>query len=884
MQRPSALVIITCSIFVSISCSDREKDWQQLIPENMVLMYQQENTISLSQVSELPEIALLDDITPGNVQNVQRIENRILSSSQPARLQIQSLFLYPVNATDLEAVWITSAPDNYAEYLSGLFSKAFKESRYDFRKYPVYILYLDETSIMYVIQSGDYLYLSESSLALERMIRIMDGSAGNMNPDSKPGAGELLVNTPHLYRWMQQVARVIHHPSLKKVFTGSQPLVARFENGDENSPIEQSFTAEMAINSSDASFSTQALSGDKGTISLDRHISSNSAAFGIFHIQPQLRSSNNLDAEKKLDSLLQADTELYRELAASLSDELAMVSFAESGLSNTGEYLFIRELSTPRSLRSDLNTLVRAGFISQQDDSYFIQSREMALMLGSEFCDFTDFYLSFSGEAIAIAKRKGLAESVTADRQRRRVMYYEGTYSEYREEIPEELSALIWVKSSDFLAFLQPYINPGSSINPLFAQFDVASIYTQAENNQVKVSFNSLRREESNLPYRELWVFPLGGAEITGEPIMADVAGSSREEIIFSTTSGSIYGLATDGTQVLQLSTGEDIPVGSPVVYDWYGNNREIIMQAAGNKIYAWNRTGDLLPKFPFELDAQISAPISIADVSRNGIPEIIVATEDRNVHVLDGRGINIDGWPQRTNAPVLNQPSLITVNELRSIWAVSLNGLHSWLPGGQLRPGFPFFAEAPFTTGPELLNESIFVPSADGSLFSFGLQPVFDDSLSNSTAVDSLIIQSLSIDNSPLTGFQVRPSTLLRDSTGFFRDDVFLTTTLSGSVYIHDQKGNLQFAESMGQSASDRFIPFLTDINSDRVLEIFALADLGRLYAWKYLTGEREYNIPTSAMKYPTVLDINGDNQKELIALTREGLRCWTIRSTAED
>jgi hypothetical protein len=640
----------------------------------------------------------------------------------------------------------------------------------------------------------------------------------------------------------------------------------------------------MDIDLSAATLSTRAMAGEKDEIVLDRHISSNAAAFGIFHLQSRLRSNNSEESGKRLDSLLQADSELYRELAASLGNELALVTFSESGLSNTGEYLFIREIETTRSLRSDLNTLVNAGFISRQDNSYFIQSREMATMLGSDFCDFSDFYLSFSGDAVAIAKRKGLAESVNADRQRRRVIYYDGTYTEYREEIPEELSSLIWIKSGDFLSFLEPYINPGSIINPLFAQFEVASFYSLVENNSIEVSFNTLRREENNLPYRELWVFPLGGAEISANPIMADVAGSSREEVIFATRNGSIYGLATDGTQVLQLSTGDDEPIGSPLVYDWYGNNREIIMQAAGNKIYAWNRTGDLLPKFPFELDARITAPISIGDVSRNGIPEIIVATEDRNVHVLDGRGLNIEGWPQRTNAQVIHQPQLLSLNDTRSIWAVSQNGLHSWLPGGQTRPGFPFFADAPFTSAPEILNDQIFLPSADGSIFSYGLQPVFDDSLSDSTAVDSLIIQSLSVDNSPLSGFSIRPSTLLRDTTGFFRDDVLLSTSLSGSVYMHDMKGRLQFAESMGQSASEGFSPFLTDINNDKVLEIFALADLGRLYAWKYLTGEREYNIPTSAMKYPTVLDINGDGQKELIALTREGLRCWTIRTASED
>jgi len=30
--------------------------------------------------------------------------------------------------------------------------------------------------------------------------------------------------------------------------------------------------------------------------------------------------------------------------------------------------------------------------------------------------------------------------------------------------------------------------------------------------------------------------------------------------------------------------------------------------------------------------------------------------------------------------------------------------------------------------------------------------------------------------------------------------------------------------------------------------------------------------------MSYPLIVDLNGNGQLELIAQTREGLRCWTI------
>src|SRR5690606_25521213 len=110
------------------------------------------------------------------------------------------------------------------------------------------------------------------------------------------------------------------------------------------------------------------------------------------------------------------------------------------------------------------------------------------------------------------------------------------------------------------------------------------------------------------------------------------------------------------------------------------------------NKIFAWNSNGDLLPKFPIEVSANISSPILVEDVLRNGVPEIVVATEDRKVHVIDGRGENIKGWPQNTNATVKSKPVFNLFENQWSVWAFSENALHSWLRNGNPRPEFPQF------------------------------------------------------------------------------------------------------------------------------------------------------------------------------------------------
>ena len=60
--------------------------------------------------------------------------------------------------------------------------------------------------------------------------------------------------------------------------------------------------------------------------------------------------------------------------------------------------------------------------------------------------------------------------------------------------------------------------------------------------------------------------------------------------------------------------------------------------------------------------------------------------------------------------------------------------------------------------------------------------------------------------------------------------------------------------------------------------LDIGLAGNFGRLFAWTIINQERLFELPTASMRYPMFADLNGDGQQELVALTRDGLRCWTI------
>ena len=542
----------------------------------------------------------------------------------------------------------------------------------------------------------------------------------------------------------------------------------------------------------------------------------------------------------------------------------------------------MRLLQTPEIVQQQFEQWAEQGMVRKVDQSYYVQSDLIAELFGGGLSTFDNFYVNFSGDAIILATRKGLVETVEADRRRRQVMYYENHYRELLDNGWENRSAIIWFSSKDFNQFLAPMLMPDAPLEALLQGFDGAMMQMQRIPQSYRTRFvlNTFTLEGQEQPYEELWVWPLSADSLVSAPIAVDVVGSSTQEVLATTVNGTVIAVAFDGTEVFRVQTGMDIPVGSPLVYDWYGNGQKIIMQAAGTKIYAWNTNGLLLPQFPIEVGEEITPPLLVTDVLRNGIPELVIGTAARSVHVLDGRGQNVRGWPQKVNASVR---STILHTQWDGDWALvahAENSVHSWNSEGEVKEGYPIFFPAPLLSDPFVYDDQWRGTGADGVFYGFDTKPIWSDSSRQILQLqqDSLKIQGIPVSTAPLLSLSHYPSVLLRDSTGFFRKDIYAMVSESGSVFLYTDEANLIANFAMGQSATSHSNLHIIDMDGDNNLDIGLAGNFGRLFAWTIITQERLFDLPTASIRYPIFVDLNGDGQQELVALTRDGLRCWTV------
>lgn len=869
----SGLLIISI-LFINSCSSITNGPWSHAVPQKVPFAILPAENATLNSVLESSYAPFLDDITSSASQLLLRIDS---TASSP--LKLQGIVLYPGTAEKLQAVWYVQAPNNFTQLLQKTFYEDFVQNQYYFQDSIIHKIHL-QNRLLYIAQLHDLLLISESSLGIEDAIRAYVGKLPRLNFEelsTKPGS--IVMNTPSLDRWVQQLAKVSYHPVIQASLNGTTASVLSVSHGENQQKRDWQFTGTINLAEKIPSNLVASISSSNAPLTLDRYISSNAAAFGIFRQQPRMAPPTSLPDTTRLDAFLMNDKIGYSNIAETLAKEFALVLYSESGFLSTGEHLFLRKITNPSSLRDELSQLANSGLIDYNDGTYFIQSSVLSELIGSSLCSFQDFYLDITDDVVVISKRKGLAEIVSSDHNRRRTIYYEDEFRDIKQDLPERLSGFFFL-NSDFYSFISPFLAPENYVNALTSKFDLLSIALKVNDNENSLSFtlNTYQTEEQDAPYREKWLFPTG-TKLSGEPVLSDIGGSSREEVIFATKSGNLFALAADGTVVMQATTGSDEPIGSPVVYDWYATNENVILLAAGNKVYGWNDNGEPLPKFPFVLDETITSPLVIEDIDRDGLPDAIVATANRNLHVLNGRGQNINGWPVTTNAVVRTKPTVENYLGSLSILAFSQNAVHAFNRNGLPRQGFPKFLNASLNGSPIVYDGNILGNAADGYLYSIGSRKLFADSLNVlDITSDSSNIEAIYASNNALVGTPKVRELTVHIGNQVYNDPLILTMSSNGSVFLLDTSGQLRFTESMGQPAAPSFSPFISDINQDNEKDIIALADYGRLYAWQVNSGERIYSIPTSSMEFPILADIDGDGFIELIAQTNEGLRCWTM------
>lgn len=877
-----ALVFNSCTSSVKLS------EWTEIIPSESISIFVPEDTISL------PDFLKTDDaksFTTFGSAPLGNIGQTVLLTYVPHNLK--AAIAVPVDADHWESLFVIESELNLANILSEKNLPETGIQEYTHNGTVIYRIVTDKMEF-FSAQIQEISLLSQNSLTLERAIESAidnkkNGSVYSLIKENL--ASKWVFNAASLERIVSQNLKVLYRPSVIGLSNTLGLTEINFQKNDELEQITANIPIDAAVNHP----FTQSVSYENKAMVLSEYISSNATHFSLFRNSPLnvSVSKEGLSGQaSKLDSALLYNDVLRANLLASLELAFGLVSFEESGFSDKGEFLWLRHLKDAQDFYTILERMANSNLIKREEELYVVDSELFAQILSSGMATSSRFYLGVNYEVAVMADRIGLCKSVAADRSRRRVLRYDASWKDIYQNIPESFSSLHIAKATELNRLLQSFLRAGNYLQPAFNRFDKGMVYSTLKNEEgsqiLAVTANLYQSSDAYIPYEENWLFPLFNETLSGPIITSDLGGSDRKELIFSTDTGKIYVIASDGTQIRQMQTQEgDKPIGGPVVYDWYGNGLKSVLLAAGNKIYAWDNQGNPLPRFPIVLNEKISAPISLEDIGQNGSVEIIVATADRKLHLLDAKGDNLRGWPILLNATTTIRPIYKVWRNIPSIFVASQNVLHAILPNGNDRTAYPIFFNSDLSTPPLFDKNHILIGDQSGAINTVGFNNYFTGNyFTNDTQIISSDVDSLTLDRVEFGGTSVVGNITTTDVAVYqpndsllVRDHRIIFQAFSGQIYLMNQKAEIVQQFEMGEFISDESTPIITDLYRKNKPHLLAVSSYGQLQGWDLSNGRRLISLPSASIQYPIIIDLNDDGINELIANASEGIRSWSLR-----
>jgi hypothetical protein len=215
--------------------------------------------------------------------------------------------------------------------------------------------------------------------------------------------------------------------------------------------------------------------------------------------------------------------------------------------------------------------------------------------------------------------------------------------------------------------------------------------------------------------------------DIWGSPAVADMEGDGDIEIVIGSKDKRLLIINPDGSIQANYNAQQYI-MATPALGDIDGDGElEAVFggYSSPGKLFAVNPDGSSVSGFPIELGEKIQRGVALADFNGDGLPDIVVGTDDEMIHVIHGDGTEAPGFPFEADNDFRTAPCVIDVNGEKVIVAGNRDdnfyGINS---DGSLRfvveTGADVSTSAGF--GPTLSGTGIFFGSDDGYVYGVDL------------------------------------------------------------------------------------------------------------------------------------------------------------------
>ncbi len=336
------------------------------------------------------------------------------------------------------------------------------------------------------------------------------------------------------------------------------------------------------------------------------------------------------------------------------------------------------------------------------------------------------------------------------------------------------------------------------------------------------------------------------GSGCHAAPAVGNVMAGETLEVVVAGTDGLVRVVPWNQAPVT-LATGDRI-LAAPVLADLDGDGRkDIIVGSTDMKLYAWawHDSFSLLPGFPIDVGAEIRAPVAVTDTVS---PDIVLLTGDGRLFLYSAAGVLRDSFPLvLSHIPFYNtcQPMVADVDRdgEKEIVVVAASRLHNRMfvlgLDGKLEYQSPEVIKQPFAGAAGLADVN-----ADGypDVLCASKNDLFAFSRNAALVSNYPFKQDSTYETSEIAGnwliyydvyFEYLSSPVVADFDSNGVVDVAIGSPRYGVLGHETGKGRPPRLFPLMTTASVSSPLLATDLDRDGDVELIAAADNGIVYAW---------------------------------------------------